>query len=294
VLTLGTPYPLPHTIVDPFLQRADPILVVEETAPIVERAMRAEAQLLGCTASIYGRDTGHLPGAGELSAADIAQALRRLPAGLSSSVDQVGDRAMPSRRSLCEGCPYVPVFGALLSAVEQRGGRENAIIIGDPGCMVRAQLPPYELLDVKYSLGSSIGTAIGLSVGQKLVPEQLRHVIALCGDSGLLHSGLNALIDAAQLDATMLVIVLDNRVTALTGGQPHAGTGATLRGGTVPGVDLAELARAAGVRTTRVVESQDEEALGKAFSSALWQRGLSVVIARGACPEYRPGAGPPG
>ncbi len=286
ILALGTPHPLPLTMVGNFVRRVDAVLVLEETAPVVERALRTEAQLSRCGVPIYGRDTGHVADAGELSGSDIARAVERLHPQLSVPVRDDTSREMPSRRSLCERCPYVPVFEALLRAIEQCGGREDAVIVGDPGCMVRAQLPPYELLDVKYSLGSSIGTATGLSLGQGLIPQHARHVIALCGDSGLLHSGLNGLMDAAQLGASMLVIVLDNGTTALTGGQPHPASGSDLRGTRVPAVDLAELAQAVGVRAARVVQSQDREGLEQAFTRGLREEGLTVVIARGACPQY--------
>ncbi len=286
ILALGTPHPLPLTMVGNFVRRVDAVLVLEETAPVVERALRTEAQLSGCGVPIYGRDTGHVADAGELSGSDIARAVERLHPQLSVPVRDDTSREMPSRRSLCERCPYVPVFEALLRAIEQCGGREDAVIVGDPGCMVRAQLPPYELLDVKYSLGSSIGTAAGFSLGQGLIPQHARHVIALCGDSGLLHSGLNGLMDAAQLGASMLVIVLDNGTTALTGGQPHPASGSDLRGTRVPAVDLAELAQAVGVRAARVVQSQDREGLEQAFTRGLREEGLTVVIARGACPQY--------
>jgi indolepyruvate ferredoxin oxidoreductase, alpha subunit len=290
ILALGTPHPLPLTTVDRFAQRVDTILVLEETTPVVERALRARVQLSGCKVPIYGRETGHVAVAGELLGADIAGALERLHPGLSGLPREESSRAMPSRRRLCEGCPYIRVFEALLSAIERQGGRDDAIIVGDPGCMVRAQLPPYELLDVKYSLGSSIGTAAGLSLGQALLPERARHVIALCGDSGLLHTGLNGLMDAARLETSMLVVVLDNGTTALTGGQPHPGTGCDLRGTPAPAVDLAEVVTAVGVRAACVVKSQDREALERAFVRGLGQEGLAVVIAKGVCPQYGSGA----
>jgi indolepyruvate ferredoxin oxidoreductase alpha subunit len=290
ILALGTPHPLPLTAVADFIRHVHGVLVLEETAPFVERAVRAEAQMLGCDTPVYGRLTGDVPGAGELSALELSRALERVHPRLSFPLPDEGSRAMPSRRSLCEGCPYVPVFEVLLSTVAQQGGREDAIIVGDPGCMVRAQLPPYELLDVKYSLGSSVGTAAGISIGQSLLPQHARHVIALCGDSGLLHSGLNGLMDAIQLGATLLVVVLDNGTTALTGGQPHPASGIDLRGTPVPAVGLIELAEAIGVRRSSAVPIQDREGLEQAFARGLGQDGVTLVIAQGDCPEYESGA----
>jgi len=286
VFGLGTAYPLPATKARAFVRRVEAVLVLEETAPVVERALRAEAQLAGTEVLIYGRDTGHIDDAGELSGSAVARALDRLRPELPLPECEETSRAMPSRRPLCEGCPYVPVFEALLSVIEQHGGRQEAIVVGDPGCMVRAQLPPYELLDVKTSLGSSIGTAAGIALGQRLLPRDGKHVIALCGDSSLLHSGLNGLMDAARLGASMLVVALDNGTTALSGGQPHPGSGTDLRGVQGPAVDLAALARAAGAPTVQAVESKDEEQLRQAFAQGMDRGGLTVVIAHGSCTQY--------
>jgi indolepyruvate ferredoxin oxidoreductase alpha subunit len=286
ILGLGTAHPLPVARVRSFLHHVDSALVLEETRPVIERAVRAEAQLAGMQVPIYGRDTGHIADAGELFGPGIAQALNRLSPGLSLPERGETSRPMPSRRPLCGDCPYIPAFEALLSAIERHGGREEAIVVGDPGCMVRAQLPPYRLLDVKYSLGSSIGTGAGLALGQQLAGTPQKHVIALCGDSSLLHTGLNGLMDAAHLGAHMTVVVLDNKATALSGGQPHPGNATDLRGEARPAVDLADLVRAAGARAVEVVERTDVGALREAFARSIGSGGLAVVIVRAACPRY--------
>jgi indolepyruvate ferredoxin oxidoreductase alpha subunit len=286
ILGLGTAYRLPVARVRAFLERVDRVLVLEETAPVIERAIRAEAQLAGIQVPIYGRDTGHIADAGELFGPGIAQALNRLSPDLSVPERGETSRPMPSRRPLCEDCPYIPTFKALLSAIEGHGGREQAIVVGDPGCMVRAQLPPYRLLDVKYSLGSSIGTGAGLALGQQLTGQPPRHVIALCGDSSLLHTGLNGLMDAAHLGAQMSVVVLENGATALSGGQPHPGNATGLRGEERPAVDLLDLVRAAGTCTATSVDSTDGQRLQKVFAQGMEGEGLAVVIVRAACPRY--------
>jgi indolepyruvate ferredoxin oxidoreductase alpha subunit len=286
ILGLGTAYPLPVAHVRALLQHVDGVLVLEETAPAIERAVRAEAQLAGIQVPIHGRDTGHIADAGELFGPGIAQALNRLFPALSLPEHGQTSRPMPSRRPLCEDCPYIPTFEALLSAIEEHGGREQAIVVGDPGCMVRAQLPPYRLLDVKTSLGSSVGTGAGLALGQQMAGQQRRHVIALCGDSSLLHTGLNGLMDAAHLGAQMMVVVLDNGATALSGGQPHPGKAADLRGEERPAVDLLDLVRAAGARMTTSVDSKDGQRLQRAFSQGMEGDGLAVVVVRAACPRY--------
>lgn len=192
----------------------------------------------------------------------------------------VMSRPRPSREPLCAGCPYVPTFDALLEAMDQLGGRDDFIIVGDPGCMVRGQLPPYHLMDIKHGLGSSIGMAAGIAATQG---QSGKSVIALSGDSSFLHSGLNALVDAARMDARMLVVLLDNGTTALSGGQPHPASRLDARGRSQEPVDLATLARATGVRTVHVVDLDRNEDIRLPLIQALRAEKLAVIIARGQC-----------
>jgi indolepyruvate ferredoxin oxidoreductase alpha subunit len=165
--------------------------------------------------------------------------------------------------------------------MERHGGREAFVVTGETGCMVRSQLPPFELLDVKYGMGSSIGLAAGLA--RTGLPQR---IVALSGDSALLHSGLAELIDAAQAGTGLLVVILANETTALSGGQPHPGTAHDARGAARKPVDLAALAQAAGADTVCVVDPEDRQATEAALEEGLAPGKLAVVIARRACPKW--------
>jgi indolepyruvate ferredoxin oxidoreductase alpha subunit len=286
VLRLGTFHPLPEARVEAFLRTVESALVLEESAPLVERAVRATAQAAGLCLSVLGRDTGHVGRAGEVFAPHIASALNELLPASGLPTEGETSRPRPSRRPLCDGCPYIPTFEALLEALEGIGGRDRAIVVGDPGCMVRAQLPPYKLLDVKNSLGSSIGTAAGIALGQSAHPAEARQVIALSGDSSFLHTGLNGLMDAARVGVSLLVVVLDNGTTALSGGQPHPGNVVDARGQARRAVDLAALARAAGAQSVQVVDLDRGEDIQAALEAGFSADGVTVVIARGRCPYW--------
>jgi indolepyruvate ferredoxin oxidoreductase alpha subunit len=282
ILHLSTLHPLPERQILGFLQQVDAVLVLEEIAPYTENQVQALAQRAGLGLPIYGRGTGHVPRAGELFAPQIAQAFTALLPDWSWPPFSEEGRTMPSRQTLCEDCPYIPTFEALLAIMERQGGRDAFVVTGETGCMVRAQLPPWELLDVKYGMGSSIGLAAGLAragIEQKIV--------ALSGDSALLHSGLGELIDAAQASVNLLVIVLSNETTALSGGQPHPGTPHDAHGQPRQPVDLDTLVRACGVDCVRVVNPEDGQATETALEEALAMNGLAVVIARGPCPRGR-------
>jgi indolepyruvate ferredoxin oxidoreductase alpha subunit len=293
VLRVGTFHPLPPLIVTSFLRSVTSILVLEENAPLVERAVRAIAQQAGLVVPIYGRDTGHVVPVGELFAPQIADALDCFDGpdlGLESRLrGQETGRSMPSRDPLCDGCPYIPTFDALIQVMEQLGGREKFIVVGDPGCMVRGQLAPYEMMDVKVSLGSSIGMATGVALSHR-AGDGGKHVVALSGDSSFLHTGFNGLVDAVQVGANMLVLILDNGTTALSGGQPHPASRLDARGRPRRGVDLVALARAAGAGMVRVVDlgrvgdqvGRDEK-IRAAIEAGIDLDGVAVVIARGEC-----------
>ncbi len=285
LLRLGTFYPLPMERVTAFLQTVESVLVLEETAPLVERAVRTAAQGAGLTLPVYGRGTGHVSRTGELLAPHIAAALNRFLPRLALPTEGESSRPMPSRQPLCDGCPYVPTFDALTEIVAQLGGRDQAIVVGDPGCMVRAQLPPYELLDVKTSLGSSIGMAAGIALGM-LKGGTGKRVVALCGDSSFLHSGFSGLVDATQVGARMLVLILDNGTTALSGGQPHPASQSDARGRPRRAVDLAALAREAGADMVQVVDLDRGEDIRSAIEMGMDFDSLAVVIARGRCPRW--------
>jgi indolepyruvate ferredoxin oxidoreductase alpha subunit len=191
---------------------------------------------------------------------------------------------MPSRQPLCDDCPYIPALETLLAVMDGHGGRDAFVVTGETGCMVRAQLPPWEIMDVKYGMGSSIGLAAGLArtgISQR--------VIALSGDSALLHSGLGELIDAAQAGINLLVVVLANETTALSGGQPHPASSEDARRRPRTPVDLGALIQATGVSLVRTVDPQDAETTRAALEEGLAVDGMAVVIAQRACPFYLTG-----
>jgi indolepyruvate ferredoxin oxidoreductase alpha subunit len=293
VLRLTTLHPLPSSRIATFLRQVDAALVVEETAPYVETHVQAIAQHAGLKVPIYGRGSGHLPRAGELLAAHITLGLTALlPQSTPNSRDAspwqwppsepiTPLRAMPSRQPLCDDCPYIPTFQALLDVMERHGGREAFVVTGETGCMVRGQLPPWEIMDLKYAMGSSIGLAAGLArtgIAQKIV--------ALSGDSAFLHSGLQELIDAVQAGVALLVVVLANDTTALSGGQPHPATGHDIQGRPRRPVDLVALIQATGADSVCVVDPQDARTTEAAFEEGLASGKLAVVVVQRACPAW--------
>jgi len=298
ILQISTFNPFPRKRVLDWLCERESVLVLEETTPWVERTLRATAQGAELTLAICGRDTGHIAREGELFAPQIAQALNEMAPDLSLPVGETHSRPMPSRQPLCDDCPYVPVFDALVEVMERHGGRNHYVVVGDPGCMVRAQATPYHLLDVKTSLGSSIGQAAGLALGLAQTAgkdEPRKQVIALSGDSSFLHSGFAGLMDLCRLPTArrlVLVVILDNGTTALSGGQPHPASRTNARGQPLQPVDLATLARDAGADWVQVADvdlvAAGDGSVIDVIEAGLTFDGTAVVVARGACPRWLP------
>lgn len=282
-LGLAGVLPLPHASLTSWLRQLDRVLVLEEGGPFVEQQVRALAQRNALTLEILGKEDGVVPEEGELTEALIAQGLSRLMSSYQAVAGTSVDRAMPSKVPLCDDCLYRPAFEALLRAMDSYGGRRRHILVGETGCMVRANLPPMELFDVKYSLGSGLGMALGLAL------SDTRHrIVALLGDSSFFHSDINAMPYAAQLNPSMLVVVLDNGTTALTGGQPHPGSVLDELGRPrAARADLADVIRGCGVEPL-ALSGHDGSAIEAAFDEALAAEELRVIIVRAPCARYVP------
>jgi indolepyruvate ferredoxin oxidoreductase alpha subunit len=290
---LGTLNPLPKPVLGAFLRSVERVLILEEGEPFVERHLKAMIQELGHPVWIHGKDDGTVAREGELFGWQIAEAFAAYSPGCLSTEDYDRDGELAhlnARRTegkppgyltaaegLCDGCPYTPTFEALRDVLHERG--EDAIFLADPGCGVRLRVAPFQMLDVKYSLSSCIGIATGIAR-----TDATKRVIAFPGDSAFFHSGITDLINAAYNRVRVLVLVLDNGTTALSGFEPHPGVGLTATGSPARVVGIEDLARACQIDFVRTVNPRDPEAIRQTFREALAWDDLAVVVARDPCP----------
>ena len=263
VLKLGASWPLPEGLLRRYCESVERVFVVEELEPVIEKELRA----LG----IKAEGKQFFPRMGEFS-----------PELVRAGFEQAGVlKPRPQRASwapeplvrppvLCAGCPHTSSF----MAVRASGAR----VAGDIGCYTLACLDPLRGLDTTVSMGSSIGNAIGMSKAGDTKP-----VMASIGDSTFLHAGIPGLIDAVYNQANITVLLLDNHITAMTGGQDHPGTGKTLRGEQGPKVDYEALVRAIGVSWVRTVDSYDLAQMYQTLREAIAYRGVSVIISNRPC-----------
>ncbi|MEK7436977.1 MAG: indolepyruvate ferredoxin oxidoreductase subunit alpha [Pseudomonadota bacterium] len=263
VLKLGASWPLPEGLLRRYCESVERVFVVEELEPVIEKELRA----LGIKAEgkqFFSRMGEFSP---ELVRAGFEQAGVLKPRALRASW---APEPLVRPPVLCAGCPHTSSF----MAVRASGAR----VAGDIGCYTLACLDPLRGLDTTVSMGSSIGNAIGMSKAGDTKP-----VIASIGDSTFLHAGIPGLIDAVYNQANITVLLLDNHITAMTGGQDHPGTGKTLRGEQAPKVDYEALVRAVGVSWVRTVDSYDLAQMYQTLREAIAYRGVSVIISNRPC-----------
>jgi indolepyruvate ferredoxin oxidoreductase alpha subunit len=182
----------------------------------------------------------------------------------------------PVSDGLCEGCPYDPTFRALQAELEALG--VNGVVVADPGCAVRLMIPPLEMLDVKIAMGSCVAIAAGIARSNPGA-----HVIACPGDSGFFHSALPGLANAAYNRVRMVVLVLDNLTTALSGCQPSPTSGRTADGQKVRPLLPEKFADAFNIDFVRVFDPADFGATRKVFADALAHDDLSLLVMRSPC-----------
>jgi indolepyruvate ferredoxin oxidoreductase alpha subunit len=210
VLKIST-YPLPFNLIRQLVEAVEEILIVEEGYPFIEERLRGLFGLPG--KKIRGKLSGDLPLTGELTPDTVRTALGLEP----FSHHELKDKHLASRPpQLCQGCPHHDTFIALKEVLKDY---PQATVFSDIGCYTLGALPPLSAIDTCVCMGASVSMAKG-GAEAGIFPS-----IAVIGDSTFTHSGMTPLLDAATANVNMTVIIVDNAVVAMTGGQPTYATG---------------------------------------------------------------------
>ena len=277
VFELGTLFPLPEDQISAFLTGVERVYVLEEVEPFIENQVRSLVQRLGLKVRVYGKTTGHVPWEGDIDLEKIAGLLTE-ELGQSLKAAPAPARTYPSRQGFGDGCSYPPFFKTLQQMVAEKA-IPKPIVVGETGCLVRLSNPPFEMLDVKYSMGSSIGIACGL--WRSGVEDK---ILAVSGDSVFFHTAINGLINAAHHQADIVVAIMDNGTVALTGFQNRTGGGTTAMGEQAQPIYPEEVARAMGIANVHTLDAFDETAIRHTLQEAFNRKGLSFLVVRGRCP----------
>jgi indolepyruvate ferredoxin oxidoreductase alpha subunit len=284
---ISTSVPLPRPLAEK-MSSYDTILVIEEGDPVVEMQLKTVLQELGSGARVYGKHGKPLlPRYGELGLEKVISALSTVlgiepPAWVKEPPQPSGEKLPPRPPVLCPGCPYRGFFYALRRAVNKL--RLKPVYSGDIGCYSLGVNPPFYVQDTIIEMGGSIGAGNGFS---HVLRGDRDIVVAIIGDSTFFHSGVPPLINAVYNRAPLLVIVLDNHTTAMTGHQPHPGTGVLAIGEQVEPMSIESVARGVGVEKVLVADPFDikdsETKLIEALRYVKENKKPAVLVAKGAC-----------
>ncbi|TXT56839.1 MAG: Indolepyruvate oxidoreductase subunit IorA [Candidatus Thorarchaeota archaeon] len=249
ILKLGITHPVPEEMIKSFLAKHKRVLIVEELEPFLETHARRIAQREEISVEILGKEQGYFSRTFEYSPRIVIEALAKIiNRNTGINWDAIDDMEkdlpdLPPRPPLlCAGCPHRATYYAIRTAT-----RGKAIYPSDIGCYTLSIAPPLETADILFDMGSSITTACGLSQ----VTDQ--DIVCTIGDSTFFASGLPGIVNAVYNHHPISIVVLDNRTTAMTGHQPHPGTGVTGMQEEVKPTDIADVCIGLGVQYVKVI-----------------------------------------
>jgi len=259
-LKLGMVYPLPMQRIEAFSKQVKRLIVIEELEGLIERDIKAA----GITCE--GKNLTGIQG--ELNVDRIRCAVLNTEQACEYAAE------LPNRPpTLCPGCPHRGIFHVI--------SKLKLHVMGDIGCYTLAALPPLSAMDACLCMGASIGMAGGAERAQG--KEFSKKTVAVLGDSTFIHSGITGLIDAVYGSESITVVILDNRITGMTGHQQNPATGFDIHGNPAPMLDLEALCRGCGVQHIAVVDPLDLAEVKRVLQEETERDAVSVVIARRPC-----------
>ena len=264
-LKLGMTFPMPMKLLKEFASKVDKVYVVEEMDPYIENHLKMAG--IEC----IGKEI--IPEFDELNVDIVHEAVT----GEKAETIEVEKEAVLRPPTLCAGCPHRGFFYALSK-------KKNLIITGDIGCYTLGSAPPLNALDTCFCMGASISTGHGASKALERIGSDTK-VVSLLGDSTFFHSGVTSLMDAVYNKGTNVSVILDNRITGMTGHQENPGSGYTLMGDPATEVDIPALCVALGMKKENIyiVNPNILEEVDKALDEAMAKDEATVIISKWPC-----------
>ena len=276
ILKVATPHPFPEQLAVRFLEGLDEVLVIEELDPVIEKELVYIAGKYHLNVTVKGKMTGDTETAGEnspnLVAGYLDRFLGRTPAG---KADLPAPPPIPVRPPvLCAGCPHRASFYAVKTAMKGK----KTIFCGDIGCYPLGNAMPLDMCDTCLCMGAGINIAQGV-----FRTEPDTSAFAFVGDSTFFASAITGIVNAVYNQAEMTVVILDNSTTAMTGHQPHPGTGRTMMGEVVSKVSIEAILKGIGLEFVETVNPLDLEKAVDTVKRASEQKGVKAVIFKSPC-----------
>lgn len=278
ILRVGVPFPFPDRLALDFLKDKDEVLCVEELDPVIERALLRVCGKYHLKTRIRGKLTGDAPLSGENSVDRVSGMLSAFfedKSLLTVSPDLPEAPALPVRPPvLCAGCPHRASFYAVKQAMKG----QKTFYGGDIGCYTLGNAQPLDMCDTCLCMGAGINIAQGI---WRTEPDT--KCFAFVGDSTFFASGITGVVNAYYNQADLTLIVLDNSTTAMTGHQPHPGTGRTVMGQVVEKVSIEKVLKGIGLTFVETADPLDLKQAVDTVKRAAALPGVKAVIFRSPC-----------
>lgn len=275
-LKVATPHPFPEQLAVRFLEGLDEVLCIEELDPVIERELTYICGKYQLPVKILGKLTHHVANAGENTRDSVSACLYRfLELPLPERETLPTPPELPVRPPvLCSGCPHRASFYAVKKAMQGK----KTIFCGDIGCYTLGNAMPLDMVDTCLCMGAGLNIAQGVG---RIEPDTT--CFAFVGDSTFFASAITGVVNAVYNQANMVLIVLDNSTTAMTGHQPHPGTGHTMMGEIVAKVSIEAVLRGIGLTTVETMDPLDLEASVDCVKRVAAEPGVKAIIFKSPC-----------
>ncbi len=266
-LKLGFTYPLPTEKIKDFCSQMDKIYVIEENDSYIEEFVK----ILGF--ECFGNN--FFPPYGE----KMPDQIRKAFFGTDPETIEINKELIVNRApTLCAGCPHRGFFYEL----GKRKDREEIMISGDIGCYTLAYTTPYNAMDTSLCMGASFSLGHGAQTVFNM-NETGKRVVGILGDSTFFHSGINSLINTIYNKSNTISVILDNRITGMTGHQQNPGSGYTVKGDVTTAIDIETVVKALGVKNLKVINPNNLEEVSTTLEEFMKLDEPSVIITRWPC-----------
>lgn len=264
-LKLGFTFPMPDEKIKEFSSEVDKIYIIEENDGFIEEHVKS------LSIECYGKNT--FPPYGEMTPDIIREAVT---GKTFEHLDINEELLIPRPPTFCPGCPHRGLFYEL-------GKRKDVVVTGDIGCYTLGFSAPYNSMDCCVCMGASLGSGHGAQQVFNMVEGNKKRVIGVLGDSTFFHTGINGLLDVIYNKGNSISIILDNRITGMTGHQENPGSGFKLQGEEANEISIEAVVRACGVKNLRVINPNDLKEVNDTLDWALSNEEASVIITRWPC-----------
>ena len=273
---VATPHPFPAAAARGFLSGLDQVLVIEELDPVIERELLMLVGQERIPVTILGKRSGHIERAGENTVESVAAAIAEFLGKPAPVVPACSGAPQPPARPpvLCAGCPHRASFYAVKRAMRGR----KAVFSGDIGCYTLGNAAPLEMVDTCLCMGAGVTIAQGL---ERAEPDATH--FAFIGDSTFFHTGIPGVVNAVYNGTDIVLVVLDNSTTAMTGHQTHPGLGRTAQGEVAEKIAIASVLEALGVSHIETCDPLQLAEAEAAVTRAVEAGGVSAVIFESPC-----------